>query len=357
MEKFTSYIMEKFDHLDMIINNASQTVRRPTVYYKHLMEDEFSSLPPSSSSSSSDSSVQSLLCNFASYKTENKFVRELQLDNNNNNNNNINNNNDNNIIINNNNNDNQSSNNNIITLNNNNNNNENEEAKEVVRENSFHEISIKTQNENNNNNNEISRSMTSSELSQIRLIDDDFNYNKKDFPEGILDINKQQIDLRIKNSWTMKLHEISTIELIEVHAINSLSPFILNSKLKEMLIRSPFSHRFIVNVSAMEGKFTHRKTANHPHTNMAKASSNMMTRTSASDYVNDNIYMNSVDTGWITDENPFEQSKKNYQKHSFQPPIDEIDAAARILDPIYSSLLTNTFISGVFFKDYHSTQW
>ena len=42
--------------------------------------------------------------------------------------------------------------------------------------------------------------------------------------------------------------------------------------------------KFIVNVSAMEGKFYRYKTPNHPHTNMAKAALNMMTRTSASDY-------------------------------------------------------------------------
>lgn len=38
---------------------------------------------------------------------------------------------------------------------------------------------------------------------------------------------------------------------------------------------------------------------------MAKASLNMMTRTSAADYANDSIWMTAVDTGWVTDENPF----------------------------------------------------
>ncbi len=55
--------------------------------------------------------------------------------------------------------------------------------------------------------------------------------------------------------------------------------------------------RFIVNVSSMEGKFYRRKLATHPHTNMAKAALNMMTRTSAADYQKNNIYMTAVDTG------------------------------------------------------------
>ena len=61
---------------------------------------------------------------------------------------------------------------------------------------------------------------------------------------------------------------------------------------------------FIVNVSAMEGKFYRHKTANHPHTNMAKAALNMMTRTCAEALSAEGINMNSVDTGWINDEKP-----------------------------------------------------
>lgn len=54
--------------------------------------------------------------------------------------------------------------------------------------------------------------------------------------------------------------------------------------------------RFIINVSAMEGKFNRSKTPNHPQTNMAKAALNMMTRTSAQDYAEDLIFMNCADT-------------------------------------------------------------
>ena len=69
--------------------------------------------------------------------------------------------------------------------------------------------------------------------------------------------------------------------MLEVQLVNSVAPFVLNSRLKPLLMRSPFARRFIVNVSAMEGQFRRHKTVFHPHTNMAKAALNMMTRTSA----------------------------------------------------------------------------
>merc|ERR1719253_2066615 len=102
-----------------------------------------------------------------------------------------------------------------------------------------------------------------------------------------------------------------------------------------MMERVPDDWKFVVNVSAMEGKFYRTKTANHPHTNMAKAALNMMTRTSAQDYATDGIFMNSVDTGWINDENPLPTASRISAEHNFQSPLDEVDAAARILDPIF----------------------
>lgn len=97
--------------------------------------------------------------------------------------------------------------------------------------------------------------------------------------------------------------------------------------------------------------------AAHPHTNAAKAALNMLTRTSAQDYALSRIYMNSVDTGWINDENPFETAKRLYEKCNFQTPIDEEDAMARILDPLLSGVRTGMNAFGKFFKDYHETEW
>ncbi len=141
-------------------------------------------------------------------------------------------------------------------------------------------------------------------------------------------------------------------------AINTLAPFILNSRLRALLEASPDAPRFVVNVSAMEGKFYRRKAPTHPHTNMAKAALNMMTRTCADElWEASAILMNSVDTGWINDEKPLERAQAHAQNHAFQTPLDEIDAAARILDPIFSTLNGAPPAVGKFLKDYRPVEW
>jgi len=118
------------------------------------------------------------------------------------------------------------------------------------------------------------------------------------FPEGLLDQDLQQVDLRDRNSWRLLLAEVSTVELLEVHLVNAVAPFVFNARLKPLMLKAPGRDKHIVNVSAVEGQFYRRfKTTRHPHTNMAKAALNMMTRTAATDYFHDGIHMNSVDTG------------------------------------------------------------
>jgi NAD(P)-dependent dehydrogenase (short-subunit alcohol dehydrogenase family) len=167
------------------------------------------------------------------------------------------------------------------------------------------------------------------------------------------------LDTRPINSWSLKLDQVSTIELLEVQLVNAIAPFLLNSKLKPLMLRSRFERRFIINVSAMEGQFNREsKTPFHPHTNMAKAALNMMTRTSASDYAEDNIFMNSVDTGWITDENPYPKKMHLQYERGFYPPLDIIDGMARLYDPIVQGLKqVETPQFGYFLKDYFPHPW
>jgi NAD(P)-dependent dehydrogenase (short-subunit alcohol dehydrogenase family) len=159
------------------------------------------------------------------------------------------------------------------------------------------------------------------------------------------------------NSWTQRVEEIDPVEMLEVQLCNTTAPFILISRLRASLAASTARRTYIVNVSAMEGSFGRGyKGPGHPHTNMAKAALNMLTRTSAREMLEaDGILMTSVDTGWITDERPH-TTRLRLADEGFHAPLDLADGAARVYDPIVRGEAGED-LHGVFLKDYAPANW
>ena len=292
VELFASYIEKHYHRLDILINNAAQTVRRPSGFYAHLMALE--STPYEQQSDD----VKMLLSD------QHTCLKELQ---------------------------------------------------RFADSNSAPNAALAV----NWNGQEPGIGIrASAQLSQIPYRFDNSIDSKEVFPEGKLDADLQQVDLRKTNSWRLKLGEIETIEMIEVQLVNSIAPFVLCNRLVSLMRRDYTGCKHIVNVSAMEGKFHGFKKADrHPHTNMAKAALNMLTHTSASDFAKDGIFMNAVDTGWVTDEDPAELAKHKQDVHDFQPPLDIVDGAARVCDPFIDGILTGKHWSGQFLKDYFPISW
>jgi NAD(P)-dependent dehydrogenase (short-subunit alcohol dehydrogenase family) len=158
------------------------------------------------------------------------------------------------------------------------------------------------------------------------------------------------------NSWIQRVNEVEPIELLEVQLCNVTAPFVLVGRLRPALAASAARRTYVVNVSAMEGQF-HRgyKGPGHPHTNMAKAALNMLTRTSAEELRGDGILMTSVDTGWITDERPH-PTRMRLAAEGFHAPLDLADGAARVYDPIVRGEAGED-LYGCFLKDYEAAPW
>ena len=167
-------------------------------------------------------------------------------------------------------------------------------------------------------------------------------------------------DVAAVNSWTQVVDQVDPLELLEVQFCNSVAPFLLISRLRPMMraaVAAGARRAYVVNVSAMEGQFSRRyKGPGHPHTNMAKASLNMLTRTSAGEmFETDRILMTAVDTGWITDERPH-QDKLRIAAEGWHAPLDLVDGAARVYDPIVQGETGND-LYGCFLKDYRPSPW
>lgn len=177
--------------------------------------------------------------------------------------------------------------------------------------------------------------------------------------EHIAEINRfgQPVDYRDKNSWNSTLTEIELEELLEVNLINHISPYQLIAGLKPLMLKSDKQDRFIINVTSSEGQFSYpHKNIYHPHTNMTKAALNMLTRTSAAEFIKDSIFMNAVDVGWIST-GAVETKRENLFNQLRIPPLDPLDGAMRIIHSIDEVLKGNKQLFGVLLKNYEVVAW
>ena len=304
VSKFIKFVNENFPHLDILINNAAQTTRKTSSFYKYLLPTELKELEK-------EDEKKIIKIDYVDIQNIQNEIKE------------------------------DNKNENIITDN-------------EIQNNLISLINTK-KDESNKNNESLPLSVIASQMKIMEeknqpIIEKIGNDGQPyDFSDG-------------KNSWNLEFDEIPFEEFVEVQRINAWVPYILCVKLKPLMLKSPFPDKYIVNVTAVEGIFNHFKRTTHVHTNMAKAALNMFTRTCGKYLKKDGIYMTCVDTGWVFPMNEMNKildknKKKEYEDEFSNIPLDELDGAMRVLHPIIEGIKNKNYLYGILLKDYVKSEW
>ena len=300
--KFIQFINDNFPHVDILINNAAQTIRRTASYYKYLLPIETKDL----TKEEDKKIIKNDFINLQKQLKESESTTKL--------------------------------------------NNPSQAKKEI--QNAL--ISLV-----DNKSKECQEILPLSVIaSQIRIMEE-----KSQPHVTVMGGDGQPYDFsKGKNSWNFEFDEIPFQEFTEVQIINTWTPYYLCVKLKPLMMNSPFPDKYIVNVTSVEGIFNHYKRSSHVHTNMAKAALNMFTRTCGSYLKDIGIYMTCVDTGWVSPMNEMnsllDKDKKNsYENEFVNVPLDELDGAMRVLHPIIEGIKNKNYLYGILLKDYVKSPW
>ena len=299
--KFVQFIKDNFPHVDILINNAAQTIRRTASYYKYLLPIETKDL-------SKEDDKKIIKNDFINLQKQLKAGESTQAP--------------------------------------------NPQSTKKEIQNSL--ISLM-----DNKSKEYQEILPLSVIaSQIRIMEE-----KSQPHVTVMGGDGQPYDFsKGKNSWNFEFDEIPFQEFTEVQIINTWTPYYLCVKLKPLMMQSPFPDKYIVNVTSVEGIFSHFKRSSHVHTNMAKAALNMFTRTCGSYLKDIGIYMTCVDTGWVSPMNEMnsllDKDKKNsYENEFVNVPLDELDGAMRVLHPIIEGIKNKNYLFGILLKDYVKSPW
>ena len=310
--KFVNYIKDNCSHIDFLINNAAQTIRRNTEYYEYLLPIELKKLNKEDDNKIIKNDYLELKKNISEdlIKEESFELSDDQ---------------------------------------------KNEMTKKYERRELLNSLAALIKNKDPENEEILPLSVIAS---QIKIMEE-----KEQSKIYIMGGDGQPYDFtKGKNSWNLELDEISFQEFTEVQIINAWTPYYLCAKLKPMMMKSPFQDKYIVNVTAVEGIFNHFKRTTHVHTNMAKAALNMLTRTCGKYLEKDKIYMTCVDTGWVSHMNEMnkviEGKDKDYSENEMASvPLDELDGAMRVLHPIIEGIKNKNYMYGILLKDYVKSKW